>query len=115
MFTHELKCWPPYFEAVLTGQKTFEVRLNDREYKVGEHLLLREWQPAWTAPPGTGSVHSPNGRYSGRQLRATITYVLSSEDKVGSFGLVNGYVVMGLKRTLRDIIFGIVNNGRQPT
>ncbi len=23
---HELKCWPPYFEHVLLGQKTFEVR-----------------------------------------------------------------------------------------
>ena len=31
---HELKCWPEYFEAVISGAKTFEVRKNDRDFAV---------------------------------------------------------------------------------
>lgn len=41
--THELKTNPLYFEAVRNGTKTFEVRRNDRGFKVGDRLLLREY------------------------------------------------------------------------
>jgi len=41
---HELKTWPEYFEEILTGKKTFEVRKNDRDYKVGDTLILKEFK-----------------------------------------------------------------------
>ena len=31
--THKLKTWPSYFQRVWTGEKTFEVRLDDRGYQ----------------------------------------------------------------------------------
>lgn len=41
---HELKVKPVYFEAVKEGIKTFELRRDDRNFKVGDILLLREWE-----------------------------------------------------------------------
>jgi len=45
MTRHELKIWPEYFEAIWEYKKTFELRVNDRNYQVGDLLHLREWDP----------------------------------------------------------------------
>lgn len=42
---HVLKTWPPYFRQTQLGQKTFELRKNDRDYKEGDLLILREYMP----------------------------------------------------------------------
>jgi len=42
---HALKCWPRYFQASWHGTKTAEVRVNDREFAVGDVVSLREWIP----------------------------------------------------------------------
>lgn len=43
MRVHELKTWVAQFKAVVDGRKTFEVRRNDRDYKEGDIVLLREY------------------------------------------------------------------------
>lgn len=42
MRIHELKVAGIHFPALRAGRKKFEYRLNDRDYKVGDYLLLRE-------------------------------------------------------------------------
>ena len=79
MTVHELKQQPRYFDCVVDGSKTFEVRKNDRDYKVGDYLLLREWSVA--------------GLYSGRETLVKITYILDSPDYCKE-----GYVVLGFHR-----------------
>jgi len=61
--THELKCWPPWFQDVQDGKKTFEVRKNDRGYKVGDILMLREWKPETKT-------------YTGRICNVKVTYIM---------------------------------------
>lgn len=40
---HELKLRPQFFEQILTGQKTYEVRqVVDRTFALGDELELRE-------------------------------------------------------------------------
>lgn len=41
--THHLKTMPEYFQAVIDGRKPFELRENDRDFKVGEKVILEEY------------------------------------------------------------------------
>lgn len=76
---HELKCWPPYFAAILSGEKRFEVRRDDRGFRAGDTLHLREYVAA-------------DGSYTGRTVDVEVTYLLG-----GSFtGLERGFVVMSI-------------------
>jgi hypothetical protein len=61
---HDLKIWPIYFQPVLDGIKRFELRSSDRDYKVGDTLHLREFDPSW-------------GTYSGRSVDVRVTYILT--------------------------------------
>lgn len=45
MTTHDLKTWPEYHAQLRARTKTFEIRVNDRDYRVGDTLRLREWDP----------------------------------------------------------------------
>lgn len=53
---HELKCWPEPFEAMWKDLKTCEVRKNDRDFKVGDILHLREFSPDMRIYLGRGMV-----------------------------------------------------------
>ena len=78
--THELKIMPEYFSAVQSGRKTFEVRKNDRNYQVGDHLLLEEWD-------------NENHVFTGRAHLVSVTYILPG----GQFGIQDNYVVMAIQ------------------
>jgi Domain of unknown function (DUF3850) len=79
--THELKCWPAFFQAIRDGGKTFEVRRNDRGFQRGDVLRLREWHPQRVA-----------NNYTGNDLWVEVTYVLSGHE-----GIRDGFVVMGIQ------------------
>lgn len=74
---HELKTWPEYFEAVIDGRKTAEIRHNDRGFRVGDVLWLREWEP--------GS----NGRYTGREASAVITHVVDGLPGMAGYAMLS--------------------------
>lgn len=62
MATHELKCWPEFFAAIVDGRKTFEYRRNDRGFAVGDTLRLMEFEDG--------------GGYTGREVCRRVTYML---------------------------------------
>jgi ASC-1-like (ASCH) protein len=77
--THKLKTINPYYHDVLSGKKTFEVRRNDREYSIGDIIVLQEYD-------------ADTGKYSGRELSAWITYILDDERYVRE-----GYIIIGIE------------------
>jgi hypothetical protein len=40
--THFIKCKTGYFKLVLAGKKKFEIRINDRDYHIGDVIILKE-------------------------------------------------------------------------
>lgn len=70
--THTLKTDPAMFQAVLDGAKTFEIRLDDRGFQVGDGLLLRETTQTGAAIKGGAPLE-----YTGRQCHKVISHVLT--------------------------------------
>jgi hypothetical protein len=63
----EKKTWPEFFQAILDGRKTFELRLADFECKPGDVLVLKEWDPKTKS-------------YTGRAIEKTATYVVKTKE-----------------------------------
>lgn len=74
--THELKIWPEYFELLIKGIKNFEIRLNDRQYSIGDILILKEYD-------------KKKDVYSGRTITKEIINILPN-----SPFLLPGYVLL---------------------
>jgi len=65
--TIDKKIRPEYFSKILSGEKTFELRLADFECQPGDILLLREWDPVLK-------------QYTGREISKEVTYVAKTKD-----------------------------------
>lgn len=78
MKLHELKILPRYYEKVLTGEKNFELRKDDRNFKVGDIIRLSEF--------------SDKG-FTGRDSLYNIIYKLDG----GAYGLEEGYCILSIK------------------
>ncbi|CAE6905891.1 conserved protein of unknown function [Pseudomonas marincola] len=82
---HDLKIRKAFFEAVLSGDKTFEIRDNsDRGFQRGDTFKLIEM-----------SDSAPTTIRSGRTFEGVITYVLDYKQQPG-------YVVFAFKKSPTD-------------
>lgn len=80
---HQLNTWPTYWSAIGRGEKTFEVRRNDRGFQTGDIIeLYRTWEdrPASTRKSDT------------QPLRFRIGWILQG----GQFGIEPGHCVFSL-------------------
>ena len=62
----EKKVWPEYFQAILDGDKKFELRLADWECNKGDTLVLKEWNPE-------------SKEYTGRVIEKIVKYVIKTK------------------------------------
>lgn len=74
---HDVKTESKYFKDSKSGIKPFELRKNDRDYKVGDFMKMREYK---------------NGEWTGDIIRKEITYVLENYE-----GLKPGYCILGVR------------------
>jgi len=82
MKIHELKTWPEYYQPMEEGIKRFEWRRNDRNFEVGDCLLLKEWTSA-------------TGSYTGREQLVYVEYIMGKQHE---FGIHNEYVIMSIRK-----------------
>lgn len=84
MKTHYLKTWPDCFKELKCGNKTFEIRKNDRDFRRGDNLVLEEYDSTLL-------------KYTGEKLEFTIGYIIQD-----SWGIEKEYCCMSLlKKTGR--------------
>ena len=76
---HKLKILPEYFMQLALNKKKFELRKDDRNYKEGDTLMLKEW----------------NGKgYTGSYATRIITHILRD---CPEYGLKKGYVILSIE------------------
>ena len=98
---HLLKTIEPYFSDVLSGDKTFQVRQNDREYHKGDILILIQYDPAtkefgkYSVQEVTYCLYNEDFTKEGHVIMAvkTVYHVMSSFLKVITTYLRKGYTI----------------------
>ena len=91
---HELKILPEYFEAVVSGTKTFEIRKEDRTDENGDIIRFAEGDVLYLK-------EYSNGEYTGRSVKAEVKYVLR-----GDF-CKEGYCIMSIMVKGMNYIQGV--------
>ena len=83
MATHRLKTWLGPFEELKAGKKTFEWRKADRDFRVGDRLVLQKFDP--TAKGG-------EGEYMGEELLVVVSHVMTE-----GFEMTPGFCILSIK------------------
>lgn len=73
---HELKIWPEYYDAVWSGAKPWELRKNDRDFKWGDTVRFKYFDPK-------------TKEYNGSNFVRTIGFILHGP----AFGLEDGFCI----------------------
>ena len=94
---HEIKLNHDFCDAVLHGEKTFEVRSNDRDYQKGDRIKF--------VPISRGGTYKVCHAISEKEYE--ITYVLNG------WGLENGYVALAIKEVKKAPARPIMEKGDQ--
>lgn len=83
---HVLRTDADPFDAIESGLKTWEFRLNDRDFRVGDVLELVR------SPGPRDSVVGADGRRRITYLQMRVTYLLPG----GRYGIPEGYCIMSI-------------------
>lgn len=86
MATHRLKSWAHFYDAIKAGRKLHDLRIMDREYAVGDILILERYD-------------NINGVYSGENIKVEITYITSNKTPCAfsSSALDREYAILSIK------------------
>jgi hypothetical protein len=115
--THELRCWPEFFQPTLNAHKRFELRRDDRGgFQVGDQLLLREWDhlkylellsPAPFSETEVDRqkriIEAEKGAYTGREVLVRVDYIMDTMTldrliRPDGINQMSGFVIMSISR-----------------
>lgn len=84
---HEVKSWTYLYDEFVSGRKLADMRKkSDRNYRVGDILLLRRYDMA-------------SGKYTGESATALVTHIISNDTPcaLSGNGLDNNMVILSLR------------------
>lgn len=84
---HVLKTSPIYFNHLVTGEKTFEVRIDHRSYQTGDTLILREYDV--TKNHECDDPACTDNRWTGRELTYRVGFTYKGD-------LLNAGIILSL-------------------
>jgi hypothetical protein len=86
MTEHTVKSWTSFFQAIKAGDKKHDLRKDDRNFQLGDVLILQEYDPF-------------KGEYSGEECRVKITYITgrATPCAFSSAVLDRDYVILSLE------------------
>ena len=87
MAVHYLKIKAEYYTDVEIGLKTFELRKNDRDFQVGDVLMLIKLDD--------------KGNETDQVTRVKVTYILKD---CPQYGLKEGYAILGISNEQQNIV-----------
>lgn len=84
--THDVKSWTRFFRPIVSGERVHELRRNDRDYRVGDRMHLREYDDV-------------SDTYTGSYCEAAITSITSREIPcaVSDQGLNPDYCILSIR------------------
>lgn len=84
---HEMKSWPWFFQAFMDGNKLHDLRQKDRDFQIGDVVVLKEYDPR-------------TGKYSGSELAMEISYMTSNDTPcaLSSNALARDHVILSLRK-----------------
>lgn len=85
---HELKTDPDSFDAIWAGDKTCEIRYDDRGYALMDELILRR-----TLYSSEEMKKGKPLKYTGEEILAWITHILRGP----AYGLSDGYILASIR------------------
>ena len=85
MKIHELKTDPDSFDESWRGKKSWEIRLNDRDFRIGDSLVLRE-----TNYTGEEMKAGKPLVYTGNRMLVEVSFIMAGP----IYGLQDGWVIM---------------------
>lgn len=96
---HTLKCDPDIFQKIWNKEQTFELRLNDRNYKVGDEIISHE-----TTHTGEEMEHGMKLEYTGRYICSKIVGILQrnhfSKDRFDNWVIISIQIMkMGVEES----------------
>ena len=87
MKTHLLKTDPKPFQDVWDSVKSFEIRKDDRDFEVGDRIILQE-----TTHTGQEMKSGAQLAYTKREISCLIAHIMRGP----IYGLANGWVIMSI-------------------
>ena len=86
MTEHHVKSWKHLYWPIAHGLKTHDLRINDRNYKVGDILILEEYD-------------IEAGEYTGNSTKVQVTYITSNQFPCAfsSAVLPKDYAILSIK------------------